>query len=88
MNIQTLSIVVPTSGCVNKCKFCVSRMHENDYDIKFNGVEIETRIKYAVMNGVNTCIITGTGEPLQNINFLNRLADSFEEIDLQIHLKK
>ena len=31
MQIQSLSILIPTGGCVNKCKFCVSRMHENEY---------------------------------------------------------
>jgi len=31
MQIQSLSILIPTKGCVNRCKFCVSRMHENKY---------------------------------------------------------
>lgn len=32
MNIQSLSIVVPTNNCcVNKCKGCVSRTHTNPY---------------------------------------------------------
>jgi len=32
MNIQSLSIVVPTKNkCVNNCKFCVSRTHTNPY---------------------------------------------------------
>ncbi len=32
MNIQSLSIVVPTKNkCVNNCKFCVSRTHTNTY---------------------------------------------------------
>ena len=32
MNIQSLSIVVPTHGCMNQCKFCVSRMHKEEYE--------------------------------------------------------
>lgn len=32
MQIQSLSVLIPTKGCVNKCKFCVSRMHENKYE--------------------------------------------------------
>jgi len=37
MNIQSLSIVVPTNNsCVNKCKFCVSRTHTNPYEDKIS----------------------------------------------------
>lgn len=81
MNIQSISIVVPTKGCVNSCKFCVSRMHTNDYERVFNKFQIQKRIKWAVMNGVNTCIITGTGEALQNKNFLYLLSEIFSELE-------
>jgi len=81
MNIQSISIVVPTKGCVNKCKFCVSRMHENPYENCFDRVQIEKRIKWAVMNGVNTCILTGTGEALQNYKFLSNLYRVFEKLN-------
>ena len=37
MNIQSLSIVVPTHNkCVNSCKFCVSRTHTNPYEDRIN----------------------------------------------------
>jgi hypothetical protein len=81
MNIQSISIVVPTKGCVNKCKFCVSRMHENPYENCFDKFQIEKRIKFAVNNGVNTCILTGTGEALQNHGFLMNLANLFKKLD-------
>jgi len=81
MNIQTISIVVPTKGCVNKCPFCVSRMHDSPYENDWDEFQIKKRIKYAVMNGVNTCIITGTGEALQNTNFLHKLRKLFEEMN-------
>jgi hypothetical protein len=81
MNIQSISIVVPTKGCVNKCKFCVSRMHENPYEDCFESFQIEKRIKWAVMNGVNTCILTGTGEALQNYKFLSNLHRIFKKMD-------
>ena len=81
MNIQTISIVVPTAGCVNKCPFCVSRMHSNPYVGHFDAFQIEKRIKWAVMNGINTCIITGTGEALQNTNFLYNLGEVFAKMD-------
>lgn len=81
MSIQSLSIVVPTRGCVNNCKFCVSRMHTNDYVNNFDVTQIKKRIKYAVNNGINTCIITGTGEALQNREFLIKLREIFDVMD-------
>lgn len=52
-------------------------MHTNEYNTEFDTIRIQKRIKWAVMNGVNTCIITGTGEALQNTKFLERLTDIF-----------
>ena len=81
MNIQSISIVVPTKGCVNNCKFCVSRMHSNEYDYKCDHIQIMKRIKWAVMNGINTCILTGTGEALQNKAFLKTLVEIFKDMN-------
>jgi len=73
MKIQSISIVVPTKGCINDCKFCVSKMHCSPYVDKFNEIQYRKRIKFAKNNGVNTMILTGTGEVLQNIGFLKKL---------------
>ena len=81
MNIQTISIVVPTKGCVNNCKFCCSKMHECPYENHWDEQGMADRIKYATMNGVNTCILTGTGEAMQNIPFLEKLVDLFNKMD-------
>lgn len=78
MNIQ---LVVPTKGCVNNCPFCCSKMHESPYETKFDAIELEKRIKYAVMHNIDTCVLTGTGEVLQNRKFLNKLDDIFEKLD-------
>jgi hypothetical protein len=56
-------------------------MHDNEYENSFDEFQIKKRIKYAVNNGVNTCILTGTGEALQNRNFLIKLATIFKELD-------
>jgi hypothetical protein len=56
-------------------------MHENKYENTFDEFQITKRIKWAVLNGINTCIITGTGEALQNYHFLGRLADIFRKMD-------
>ena len=82
MNIQTISIVVPTIGCVNKFKYCISLMHDNPDIKRVNDVQIEKRLKWAVMNGVNTCILTGSnGEILQNKPFLLQFANIFKKMD-------
>lgn len=86
MNIQSLSICVPTDNkCVNRCKFCVSRLHENPYEnryhnkrmgFKFNVDEQDysKRLRFSRDNGCNTVILTGTGEPIQNKGFLRTFA--------------
>ena len=79
MNIQSISVVVPTKGCVNKCKFCVSCMHDNPYENKFDEIAYRKRIKRASIDRVNTCILTGTGEALQNPRFLKKLKDVFDK---------
>lgn len=73
MSIQSISVVIPTKGCVNNCKFCVSKMHDNPYCDKFDEIQYRKRIKYADRNKVNTLILTGTGEVLQNSRFLHLL---------------
>lgn len=78
MKIQSLSIVIPTVKCINNCPFCVSRMHDNNYDMEngefFNEDYIE-RLEYARDNGTNTVILTGTGEALQNKPFITRFSN-------------
>jgi len=90
MLIQSLSVVVPTRGCLNNCPFCVSRMHNNPYETKFDMISYRKRFKYAANNKVNTLIITGTGEALQNNWFMNQLWDAlnreghpFPNVELQ-----
>jgi len=79
LEIQSISAVVPTKGCVNNCPFCVSRMHNNPYETKFDMISYRKRLKYAAKNNVNTLIITGTGEALQNKWFLNQLWDALNK---------
>lgn len=81
MNIQTISVVVPTNGCVNNCKFCVSKMHYSNYLFVDDILSFTKRIKYASDNGVNTCILTGTGEVLQNLKYLTILDNIFKNMD-------
>lgn len=81
MNIQSLSIMVPCGGhCMNNCKFCVSRMRDDE---SIFGKEIISatnipqsyidRIKYVRDTGCDNMIITGTTEPQQNMEFINAL---------------
>lgn len=115
IKIQSLSIVVPTRGCINSCKFCVSRMRGSTVDLEYyphhispqtshpsprnTGVimtpdvaiaEYRDRMLFASENGCNAIVITGTGEPQQNMKFLkafgkinNSLPKPFRRIDIQ-----
>jgi len=84
MKIQTLSIVVPTKKCINNCKMCVSKMHDNDYVYShkspFYIEDLKRRINYAVINNVDTIILTGTGEALQNKTFLSLVDKVLKEL--------
>ena len=78
MNIQSLSIVVPTGQCWNHCEFCVSRMHSEDYgkNLHFDIIIPEdyiNRMEYVREEGCNSMIITGTAEPQQNLPFIYKL---------------
>lgn len=80
MEIQSLSITVPTDKCINNCKFCCSKLHQNNYQKPERDDEyyhmISDRLLYATQKGVDTVIITSAnGEPLQNIDFLSEFAD-------------
>lgn len=89
MKIQSISVVIPTNRCINNCPFCVSKMHDNEYaDItKMNPnsddllFKIKKRFKYAEKNGVTSLILTGTGEPLQNIRYMNIISHVLESMD-------
>jgi sulfatase maturation enzyme AslB (radical SAM superfamily) len=79
MEVQSLSVCVPAK-CPNKCKFCVSQTHDNDYkrrlysDDSYAHGDFVDRLEYARDNGVQCLIFTGTGEPLMNMPFLNYFA--------------
>lgn len=84
MEIQSLSIAVP-AGCLNKCKFCVSGMHDNIYKDRIGNINSReykdyykqqyiNRMQFARDNGCNTLMYTGSGEPLMNLEFIHRLS--------------
>ena len=86
MKIQSLSIVVPTHGCMNHCKFCVSRMHKEEYedlistDNCFHRESYKNRLAFARDNGCNTVMLTGQGEPQQNLDFITKFAKMNSEL--------
>lgn len=99
MNIQSLSVVVPNSKCVNNCAFCVSKMHcdtfPNRMDIHSPSFDLAMkdylkRLEFARHNGCNTAMLTGTSEPQQNNVFLmlfgmfmQMMKDPFEWVEMQ-----
>ena len=88
MNIQSLSIVVPTHGCMNQCKFCVSRMHKEEYqdlissNNYFHRESYKNRMAFARDNGCNTVMLTGQGEPQQNMKFIADFAKMNSELTM------
>lgn len=80
MNIQSLSIVVPTGECWNHCKFCVSRQHCEKYGEDIVSAQnipqsYLNRISFVRDEGCNSMILTGTAEPQQNLPFIYALLD-------------
>lgn len=84
MKIQSLSIVVPAKKCINDCKFCVSKMHESEYEDMMSSKNLyydlykkdySNRLIFARDNGCNTVMLTGDCEPTQNRAFLARFGD-------------
>ena len=68
MNIQSLSIVVPTEKCWNHCQFCVSYMHHEEYGKSIVSADnipqsYLDRMEFVRDEGCNSMIITGTAEP-------------------------
>ncbi len=91
MIIQSLSIVVPNPKCINKCAFCVSRMHTDTYENFMNEnlplydlyeKDYIKRLECARDNGCNTVMLTGQTEPQQNKLFLQRFGT------MNMHLQK
>jgi molybdenum cofactor biosynthesis enzyme MoaA len=77
MNIQSLSIVVPTGKCWNNCPYCVSKQHYEDYGKSVCDKSIPqsymNRIRFVREEGCNSMIFTGTAEPQQNLQFIYEL---------------
>ena len=84
MTVQSLSVAVP-AGCPNDCRFCVSRMHEEEYsnqiekNLRFRDLykrDYRDRLAFARDNGCNSLIFTGDGEPLMNRRFIEEVAEA------------
>jgi len=94
MEVQSLSVCVPTPKCVNNCAFCVSKMKESDYtnqiekNKRFRDLyrkDYIKRLQFARDNGCNTVILTGDGEPMQNIRFLDDFSEWNEKLTSPFH---
>lgn len=96
MAIQSLSIVVPGRKCINNCKFCVSRTHEDitypdkisEYATVYEG-KYAKALRYARDLGCTTLMLTGECEPQQNMPFIKKFFNSllpeklFNNIEIQ-----
>lgn len=95
MRIQSLSVCVPGKECINKCKFCVSRMHCEEYknsldeNLPFYDLyrkDYIRRLQFTKDNGCNTVMLTGTCEPQQNRQFLRWFADINNGLQNPFHI--
>jgi adenine C2-methylase RlmN of 23S rRNA A2503 and tRNA A37 len=83
MKIQSLSVVVPNNVCINKCKFCVSRLNQHEYENlitskvgrRINEIDFKNRMEFARDNHCNNVMLTGSSEPQQNKRFLSQFAN-------------
>ena len=96
MAIQSLSIVVPGNKCINNCKFCVSRTHQDiiypdrvsEDGSFFSSVYVKAP-RYARDLGCTTLMLTGECEPQQNMTFLKKFfyrllpENMFNNIEIQ-----
>lgn len=97
---QSLSICVPASGrCINNCKTCCSQMHPSKYDNMYHGTfmeyaryitDLKERMEYSREKGCDVCMLTGSTEPQQDIQFLRdfwlineSLSRPYRDIEIQ-----
>lgn len=99
MKIQSLSVVVPNTRCINDCAFCVAKTHPNLYKNQMDDnlpffdlypKDYIKRLEFSRHNGCNTVMLTGNSEPQQNRKFLTyfgmfmqMMRDPFQWIEMQ-----
>lgn len=90
MRIQSLSIVVPATRCINNCKFCVAQMVKEPYIDQMDSNkpfydlyqrDFLRRLDFARDNGCNTVMLTGNAEPQQNRPFLEKFGTLNAQLD-------
>ena len=90
--IQSLSITVPTGGCVNDCKYCVSKMHKDSWiKDRFKGKNIDFLIKNSHFTlEDNKIVVKGYGlwhpdisrdEHFENLNLVK---ENYKEIKYEL----
>jgi len=93
VDVRSMSILVPTHGCINSCKFCVSKISQlkDTYKDKSNE-ELFTEMYFKKFEqvrkmGCDYAILTGTGEPIQNKPFLKMIGEMNNRLDKPFKLE-
>lgn len=85
MEIQSLSICCPSVNgkCINHCKTCTARQHDNPYCNLYNGGDkassteywnnVIKRMEHSIKKGCTTLMLTGSNEPQQNRRWLEEV---------------
>jgi len=90
--VRSMSIVVPTKGCVNDCKFCVSKLSDTSIysdlskEEQFEEFYFQKLEQVSKMN-CDDAILTGDGEPLQNKPFLEMIGRLNKKLEKPFRLE-
>jgi len=93
VDVRSMSIMVPTHGCVNSCKFCVSKISQlkDEYkDLAKEDIfeeEYFKKFKKVSEMGCEYAILTGTGEPIQNKPFLSMIGEMNKSLEKPFKLE-
>ena len=92
VDVRSMSILVPTHGCVNSCKFCVSKISNKDEykDLSKEEMFQEEYFKQfekVSKMGCTYAILTGTGEPIQNKPFLKMIGEMNSRLEKPFQLE-
>jgi len=86
MKATNLSIVIPYKGCDKNCPYCISKMtgyeeviSDTNYLSKLNKAR-----KIAEMAEVTSISLTGKGEPLLNIEYIEKIGEVFKDFPIEV----
>jgi len=88
MKANNLTISINTPNCVHNCPFCISKMTgEIPYNKELYWRNLNKVKTIAMFSGINSILITGKGEPLDNPTDTLRIIEYFNNSNIPIELQ-